>query len=75
MDKKFTLIVGSEDFNRLTKLCEMNTKNIELTKEQQQEFNRGLFNMHIVEGEHPSSDVAEYFYLLGLNSKYKNNNG
>lgn len=45
-----------------------------MTKEQQQEFNRGLFNMHIVEGEHPSSDVAEYFYLLGLNSKYKNNN-
>lgn len=45
-----------------------------MTKEQQQEFNKGLFKMCIIEGEQPSSNIAEYFYLLGLNSKYKNSN-
>lgn len=47
--------------------------NKELTKEQRQEFNKGLFNMYIIEGEHRAY-IAEYFYRLGLNSKYKNNN-
>lgn len=48
-------------------------KNDTLTKEQELEFNKGLFHMHIVEGEHPDADIAEYFYRLGLNSQYKNN--
>jgi hypothetical protein len=30
--------------------------------------------MHIIEGDHPDCDIAEYFYLLGLNSKYRNTN-
>lgn len=48
-------------------------KNNTLTKEQELEFNKGLWNMHIIEGEHPNADIAEYFYRLGLNSQYKNN--
>lgn len=48
-------------------------KNKELTKEQRREFNRGLWNMHIVEGEQLHANIAEYFYCLGLNSQYKNN--
>lgn len=41
-----------------------------MNKEQEREFNRGLWNMHITEGEHPSYDIALYFYKLGLKSKY-----
>lgn len=48
-------------------------KNNTLTKEQELEFNRGLFHMSILKGEQPQASIAEYFYRLGLNSQYKNN--